>query len=69
MAIGVFRRLTVRFPQDHLKISQLFPWLVVQMRSVSAKEALRLQQEQGYVILDVRPEAEFEEVALLWEYS
>lgn len=70
MAIGVFRRLkVVRFPQDHLKISQLPTWLVVQMRSVSAKEALRLQKEQGYVILDVRPEAEFEEVVLLWEYS
>lgn len=40
----------------------------MQLRSVSAKEALRLQQEQGYVILDVRPEAEFEEV-VLWEYS
>lgn len=33
-----------------------------QIRSVNAKEALRLQQEQGYIILDVRPEAEFAEV-------
>lgn len=31
------------------------------LRSVSPKEALRLQQEQGYVILDVRPEAEYAE--------
>eukprot|EP00897_Mesotaenium_endlicherianum_P001563 jgi/Mesen1/1434/ME000131S00499 len=32
------------------------------VRSVNAKEALRLQQEEGYSILDVRPVAEFEEV-------
>lgn len=31
------------------------------VRSVDAKEALRLQQENNFVILDVRPEAEFKE--------
>ncbi|CAN6463785.1 unnamed protein product [Victoria cruziana] len=31
------------------------------VRSVDVKEALRLQQENGFVILDVRPEAEFKE--------
>lgn len=31
------------------------------LRSVKPKEALRLQQEEGYTILDVRPEAEFAE--------
>ncbi|KAI4378200.1 hypothetical protein MLD38_015714 [Melastoma candidum] len=31
------------------------------VRSVDAKEALRLQQENKFVILDVRPEAEFKE--------
>lgn len=33
-----------------------------QVRSVNAKEAYRLQKEDGYVILDVRPEGEFKEV-------
>lgn len=33
------------------------------MRSVEPKEALRLQQENNFVILDVRPEAEFKEVS------
>jgi rhodanese-related sulfurtransferase len=32
------------------------------VRSVDVKEALRLQQENNFVILDVRPEAEFKEV-------
>ncbi|KAI9096743.1 hypothetical protein K1719_018219 [Acacia pycnantha] len=31
------------------------------VRSVDAKEALRLQKENNFVILDVRPEAEFKE--------
>ncbi|KAJ7548831.1 hypothetical protein O6H91_07G029000 [Diphasiastrum complanatum] len=31
------------------------------VRSVSAKEALRLQQDQGYIILDVRPILDFKE--------
>ncbi|XP_006849196.2 rhodanese-like domain-containing protein 14, chloroplastic [Amborella trichopoda] len=31
------------------------------VRSVDVKEALRLQQENGFVILDVRPSAEFKE--------
>ncbi|CAA7391929.1 unnamed protein product [Spirodela intermedia] len=31
------------------------------VRSVDVKEALRLQKENGFVILDVRPEAEFKE--------
>jgi rhodanese-related sulfurtransferase len=30
--------------------------------SVDVKEALRLQKENNFVILDVRPEAEFKEV-------
>ena len=37
----------------------------LQVRSVDAKEALRLQKENNFVILDVRPEAEFKEVSLL----
>eukprot|EP00249_Psilotum_nudum_P000155 c10559_g1_i1 orf=497-1192(-) len=32
-----------------------------QVRSVNAKEAYRLQQKEGYVILDVRPEGNFKE--------
>ncbi|XP_062194004.1 rhodanese-like domain-containing protein 14, chloroplastic isoform X2 [Phragmites australis] len=32
-----------------------------QVRSVDVKEALRLQKENSFVILDVRPEAEFKE--------
>ena len=35
-----------------------------QVRSVDVKEALRLQKENNFVILDVRPEAEFKEVTL-----
>lgn len=31
---------------------------------MDAKEALRLQQENNFVILDVRPEADFKEVSL-----
>lgn len=31
------------------------------LRSFKPKDALRLQQEQGYVILDVRPEGEYNE--------
>lgn len=34
----------------------------VQVRSVEVKEACRLQNENNFVILDVRPEAEFKEV-------
>lgn len=33
-----------------------------QVRSVEVKEALRLQKENNFVILDVRPEAEYKEV-------
>ncbi|XP_054797173.1 rhodanese-like domain-containing protein 14, chloroplastic isoform X1 [Prosopis cineraria] len=33
------------------------------VRSMDAKEALRLQKENNFVILDVRPEAEFKEVS------
>lgn len=35
----------------------------MQVRSVDVKEALRLQKENNFVILDVRPEAEFKEVS------
>lgn len=38
-------------------------WL--QVRSVEVKEALRLQKENNFVILDVRPEAEFKEVLFI----
>lgn len=41
--------------------------LFVQVRSVDVKEALRLQKENNFVILDVRPEAEFKEVS--YSYS
>lgn len=37
---------------------------LLQVRSVEVKEALRLQKENNFVILDVRPEAEFKEVSL-----
>jgi hypothetical protein len=37
--------------------------LFLQVRSVDVKEALRLQKENNFVILDVRPEAEFKEVS------
>lgn len=37
--------------------------LLLQVRSVDANEALRLQKENNFVILDVRPEAEFKEVS------
>ncbi|CAO2838572.1 unnamed protein product [Amaranthus hypochondriacus] len=33
--------------------------ITLQVRSVDPKEALRLQKENNFVILDVRPEAEF----------
>lgn len=32
---------------------------------MDVKEALRLQKENNFVILDVRPEAEFKEVSVL----
>ena len=35
---------------------------ILQVRSVDVKEALRLQKENNFVILDVRPVAEFKEV-------
>lgn len=35
---------------------------ILQVRSVDVKEALRLQKENNFVILDVRPEADFKEV-------
>lgn len=37
-------------------------WELLQVRSVDVKEALRLQNENNFVILDVRPEADFKEV-------
>lgn len=39
--------------------------ICLQVRSVDVKEALRLQKENNFVILDVRPEAEFKEVFFL----
>lgn len=39
--------------------------ILFQVKSVEAKEALRLQKENNFVILDVRPEAEFKEVSEL----
>lgn len=39
--------------------------MTLQVRSVDAKEAFRLQKENNFVILDVRPEAEFKEVSEL----
>lgn len=41
--------------------------IFLQVRSVDVKEALRLQNENNFVILDVRPEAEFKEVSLLYD--
>lgn len=41
---------------------------VFQVRSVDVKEALRLQKENNFVILDVRPEAEFKEVIICLLY-
>lgn len=38
---------------------------ILQVRSVDVKEALRLQKENNFVILDVRPVAEFKEVISL----
>jgi rhodanese-related sulfurtransferase len=38
----------------------------LQVRSVEVKEALRLQKENNFVILDVRPEAEFKEVSKVY---
>lgn len=35
---------------------------------MDVKEALRLQKENNFVILDVRPEAEFKEVSVLSLY-
>ncbi|KAI3815702.1 hypothetical protein L1987_15381 [Smallanthus sonchifolius] len=50
---GIFQGLLSKVqqpnPQNHL------------VRSVDVKEALRLQQENNFVILNVRPEAEFKE--------
>ncbi len=40
----------------------------MQLRSVTAKDALRLQKEQGYTILDVRLESDFEEVKKQFAY-
>nr|KYP39862.1 hypothetical protein KK1_038828 [Cajanus cajan] len=34
---------------------------MLQVRSVEVKEALRLQKENNFVLLDVRPEAQFKE--------
>ncbi|KAK6926058.1 Rhodanese-like domain [Dillenia turbinata] len=39
------------------------------VRSVEAKEALRLTQENNFVILDVRPEAEFKEEWTAWDIA
>lgn len=43
-------------------ITEALLLFVFQVRSVDVKEALRLQKENNFVILDVRPEAEFKEV-------
>jgi len=43
-------------------ITEALLLFVLQVRSVDVKEALRLQKENNFVILDVRPEAEFKEV-------
>lgn len=47
-----------------LWIKSVEVFYLLQVRSVEAKEALRLQKENNFVILDVRPEAEFKEVSL-----
>nr|GEU31968.1 hypothetical protein [Tanacetum cinerariifolium] len=48
---------------QHLDIDVHKNWIscTYQVRSVDVKEALRLQQQNNFVILDVRPEAEFKE--------
>ncbi|CAI9762504.1 unnamed protein product [Fraxinus pennsylvanica] len=46
--------------EEEWKIKRQF-LLEKRVRSVDAKEALRLQKENNFVILDVRPEAEFKE--------
>lgn len=43
--------------------------LILQVRSVDVQEALRLQKENNFVILDVRPEAEFKEVSEIKNFS
>lgn len=45
----------------YLKVYDMI--VTLQVRSVDAKEAFRLQKENKFVILDVRPEAEFKEVS------
>lgn len=45
----------------YLKVYDMI--MILQVRSVDAKEAFRLQKENNFVILDVRPEAEFKEVS------
>lgn len=47
-----------------LWIKSVEVFYLLQVRSVEVKEALRLQKENNFVILDVRPEAEFKEVSL-----
>ncbi|GAA0162354.1 hypothetical protein LIER_18462 [Lithospermum erythrorhizon] len=44
-----------------LQSTNLLTSFALQVRSVEVKEALRLQKENNFVILDVRPEAEFKE--------
>jgi rhodanese-related sulfurtransferase len=43
-------------------------FFLLQVRSVDVKEALRLQKENNFVILDVRPEAEFKEVSRFMQF-
>ncbi|KAI3712504.1 hypothetical protein L1987_71061 [Smallanthus sonchifolius] len=50
---GIFQGLLSKVQQPNLQNHLV--------RSVDVKEALRLQQENNFVILDVRPEAEFKE--------
>lgn len=51
----------VTFTYSFKPLQCLIVWFL-QVRSVDVKEALRLQKENNFVILDVRPEAEFKEV-------
>lgn len=50
-----------KFLNKRIKILTLV--ISLQVRSVDVNEALRLQKENNFVILDVRPEAEFKEVS------
>ncbi|MQL92611.1 hypothetical protein Taro_025241 [Colocasia esculenta] len=53
--------LTLTHTQSCFIVYSTFLASSMQVRSVDVKEALRLQKENNFVILDVRPEAEFKE--------